>query len=84
MSISTRKNTLADARVKHAALHAEFTSNLERLLAASKKRSMLSPHPLAVNWGDVGTMERYCEVLRQITDSVFLEGEFAEDDGASK
>ena len=34
--------------------------------------------PGEVNWGHVGTLERYAELLRQITDSAFKEGEYAE------
>ena len=31
-----------------------------------------------INWGHVGTLERHAEHLRQITDSAFKEGEYAE------
>ena len=33
--------------------------------------------PEAVHWGDVGTLNHYFSLLRQITDSAFSEGEFA-------
>ena len=33
--------------------------------------------PDAVHWGDVGTLNHYSSLLRQITDSAFSEGEFA-------
>ncbi len=33
--------------------------------------------PNAVHWGDVGTLNHYSSLLRQITDIAFSEGEFA-------
>ena len=33
--------------------------------------------PDAIHWGDVGTLNHYSSLLRQITDSAFSEGEFA-------
>jgi hypothetical protein len=33
--------------------------------------------PDAIHWGDVGTLNHYSSLLRQITDSAFGEGEFA-------
>ena len=33
--------------------------------------------PDAVHWGDVGTLNHYSNLLRQITDSAFSEGEHA-------
>ena len=33
--------------------------------------------PDAVHWGDVGTLNHYSSLLRQITDIAFSEGEFA-------
>ena len=33
--------------------------------------------PDAINWGDVGTLNHYASLLRQITDSAFSEGEHA-------
>lgn len=32
--------------------------------------------PDAVHWGNVGTLQHYAGLLRQITDSAFGEGEF--------
>ena len=34
-------------------------------------------HPDEINWGDVGTLNHYASLLRQITDSAFSEGEHA-------
>ena len=33
--------------------------------------------PDAINWGDVGTLNHYASLLRQIIDSAFKEGEHA-------
>ena len=34
-------------------------------------------NPDEINWGDVGTLNHYASLLRQITDSAFHEGEHA-------
>jgi hypothetical protein len=34
-------------------------------------------HPDEINWGDVGTLNHYASLLRQIIDSAFHEGEHA-------
>ena len=34
--------------------------------------------PDEINWGHVGTLEHYVELLKRITDSAFQEGEHAE------
>ncbi|WP_426034730.1 hypothetical protein [Cypionkella sp. TWP1-2-1b2] len=34
-------------------------------------------NPDEINWGDVGTLNHYAGLLRQITDSAFHEGEHA-------
>jgi len=35
-------------------------------------------NPDEIHWGHVGTVSHYASLLRQITDSAFKEGEFAE------
>ena len=55
---------------------AEIDAMLERLAALSDAHFNASPD--AVNWGHVGTLEHYASLLRQITDSAFGEGEYAE------
>lgn len=47
---------------------------LERLKALSEH---FETHPDEINWGDVGTLNHYASLLRQITDSAFKEGEYA-------
>ena len=54
----------------------EIDTLLARLQALSDDHFNTAPDE--VNWGHVGTLERYAEHLRQITDSAFKEGEYAE------
>lgn len=51
----------------------EIDAILERLAALSADHFDCSPED--VNWGDVGTLERYRARLREITDMAFREGE---------
>ncbi len=53
----------------------EIDSMLERLKTLSDDH--FDTHPDAINWGDVGTLNHYASLLRQITDSAFKEGEHA-------
>ena len=48
---------------------------LERLKALSDNHFETDPDE--INWGDVGTLNHYASLLRQITDSAFKEGEHA-------
>jgi hypothetical protein len=49
---------------------------IERLQALSNDH--FNAHPDEVNWGHVGDLGHYAELLKQITDSAFNEGEHAE------
>ena len=55
---------------------AEIDERLARL--ASLSDNHFNSHPDKINWGDVGTLEHYASLLRDVTDSAFGEGEFAE------
>jgi hypothetical protein len=48
----------------------------ERLQALSNDH--FNAHPDEINWGHVGDLGHYAELLKQITDSAFNEGEHAE------
>ena len=48
---------------------------LERLTTFSGNH--FETNPDKINWGDVGTLNHYASLLRQITDSTFKEGEYA-------
>lgn len=54
----------------------EIDAMLERLTALSADH--FDAHPEEINWGHVGTLNHHAGLLRQITDSVFKEGEHAE------
>ena len=60
---------------KFLARKVEIDTMLARLQALSDDHFNVDPE--AVNWGHVGTLERYAELLRQITASAFKEGEHA-------
>jgi hypothetical protein len=49
---------------------------LDRLKSLSDEHFGYSPDD--INWGHVGTLAHYAELLKRITDSAFKEGEHAE------
>ena len=53
----------------------EIDTMLARLKALSDEHFGVGPDE--VNWGDVGTLAYYAELLKRITDSAFKEGEYA-------
>ncbi len=53
----------------------QIDAMLERLKALSDDH--FDAHPDELNWGDVGTLNHYASLLRQITDAAFKEGEHA-------
>ena len=53
----------------------EIDAMLARLKTLSDDH--FDTHPDEINWGDVGTLNHYASLLRQITDSAFKEGEHA-------
>lgn len=67
------KPTAIDAFV---AKKIQIDDMLARLVALSDDHFNIDPD--AANWGHVATLERYAELLKQITDSAFREGEFSE------
>ena len=58
------------------AAKAEINALLERLAALSANH--FETHPDEIDWGHVGTLNHICARLRDITDSAFQEGEYAE------
>ena len=58
------------------AAKAEIDAMLERLAALSANHFETSPDE--INWGHVGTLNHYRDRLRDITDSAFNEGEYAD------
>ena len=55
---------------------AEIDTMLDRLKSLSDEHFGYSPDE--INWGHVGTLAHYAELLKRITDSAFSEGEHAE------
>jgi hypothetical protein len=53
----------------------QIDAMLARLTALSDDH--FNSHPDEINWGDVGTLNHYASLLRQITDAAFKEGEHA-------
>jgi len=53
----------------------EIDTMLERLTALSADH--FYAHPDEIDWGHVGTLNHHADLLRQITDSAFKEGEHA-------
>jgi hypothetical protein len=66
------KQTALDAFITRKA---EIDTMLERIKALSEEHFGVSPED--INWGDVGTLAHYAELLRRITDAAFKEGEYA-------
>ena len=67
-----RRNAL-DA---YMARKAEIDTMLARLTALSDDHFNVAPDD--INWGHVGTLAHYAELLKRITDSAFKEDEHAE------
>ena len=75
--MTTRRATASNDKALDAFMTTKFQIDamLERLKALSDDH--FNSHPDEINWGDVGTLNHYSSLLRQITDSAFSEGEFA-------
>ena len=76
-AMTNRRATAPNDTALNAFLTAkiEIDAMLERLKALTDDQ--FDTDPDAVRWGDVGTLNHYSSLLRQITDSAFSEGEFA-------
>ena len=67
------RRTALDAYI---AKKTEIDTMLARLKALSDDHFNVGPDE--VDWGHVGTLAHYAELLKRITDSAFKEGEHAE------
>ena len=76
--MTTRRAPTDNAKALDAFLttKVQIDAMLERLQALSDGH--FNTNPDEINWGDVGTLNHYASLLRQITDSTFKEGEHAE------
>ena len=70
-----RRNDKQTALDAFMARKAEIDTMLERLKALSDNHFDVSPDD--INWGHVGTLAHYAELLKRITDVAFKEGEHA-------
>jgi hypothetical protein len=76
MTNPTRKTSNQEkALAAFLAKKAEIDDRLARLQALSDDH--FEAHPDDVTWGHVGDLGRYAELLQQITDMAFNEGEHA-------
>ena len=73
MTKTSNKPQAIDAFI---ARKAEIDTMLERLAVLSADHFDTSPDE--INWGHVGTLGHYAELLKRITDAAFKEGEHAE------
>ena len=75
--MTTRRATASNDKALEAFITAKFQIDamLERLKTLSDDH--FEAHPDEINWGNVGTLNHYAGLLRQITDSAFGEGEHA-------
>jgi hypothetical protein len=74
--MTRRKTDNTKALDAFLAAKTEIDAMLERLAALSADH--FETHPDEIDWGHVGTLNHYRDRLREITDSAFKEGEFAE------
>ena len=74
--MTSRRATAPNDKALNAFLAAkiEIDAMLERLKTLSDNH--FDTDPDVVHWGDVGTLNNYSSLLRQITDIAFSEGEF--------
>ena len=71
----TKSRNTASALDAFIAKKAEIDAMLERIKALSDDHFDTSPDE--INWGHVGTLAHYAELLKRITDAAFHEGEHA-------
>ncbi|MDP1669674.1 hypothetical protein [Phaeovulum sp.] len=75
--MTTRRATVnAKALDAFMTTKVEIDAMLDRLQALSADH--FNAHPDEIDWGHVGTLNHCASLLREITDSVFKEGEHAE------
>ena len=76
-TMTTRRATAPNDKALAAFLAAK--RRIDDMLARIQTLSAdhFNTDPDAIHWGDVGTLNHYSSLLRQITDIAFSEGEFA-------
>ncbi len=76
--MTTRRATAPNDKALNAFITAKFEIDAMLAWLAALSDDHFGTCPDAINWGDVGTLNHYASLLRQITDSAFSEGEHAE------
>ncbi|MDP2738735.1 MAG: hypothetical protein Q8O82_08545 [Pseudorhodobacter sp.] len=76
--MTTRRATANNDQALNAFMAAkhEIDTMLARIQTLSDDH--FETNPDEIHWGHVGNLDKYASLLRQITDSAFKEGEFAE------
>ncbi|TGY90666.1 hypothetical protein E5163_06010 [Marinicauda algicola] len=72
----TKSRNTASALDAFIAKKAEIDAMLERIKVLSDDH--FDTNPDEINWGHVGTLAHYAELLKRITDAAFKEGEHAD------
>ncbi len=72
--MASRKDNQA-ALAAFTAKKAELDAMLARLSAFSDEHFGLAPEE--INWGDVGSLSDWAQKIREVSDRVFREGEYA-------
>jgi hypothetical protein len=79
MSANKKDHAMTNAR---AAIDAFISAKLEIDNMLERLRALSDDHfngnPDEINWADVGTLDHYRAKLREICDSAFHEGEYAQ------
>ena len=73
--MTPKSEASTEALAAFIAAKAEIDEMLARLTALSDDH--FETHSDKIQWGNVGDLNHYACLLRQITDSAFSEGEFA-------
>lgn len=75
--MTTRSATAQNDKALNAFIAAK--TDIDAMLArlATLSNDHFETNPDEINWGDVGTLNHYASLLRQITDAAFKEGEHA-------
>ena len=78
MTAMTSRRATDNTKALNAFLAAK--REIDHILARLKTLSddHFDTHPDEISWGRVGTLNHYSNLLRQITDSAFKDGEHAE------
>jgi hypothetical protein len=74
------KNQITKSREQALAAFVSRKAEIDEMLTRLQKLSddHFNYSPDEINWGHVGTLGYYADLLKRVTDSAFMEGEHAE------